>query len=87
MGEELKSRRGRVFMSRGESGGEDCEAWMGELERGDGTAGWYGEGKPKENMGVGEGIVANMVSVHTVYTIIQRYIDKRLMVIPCNVGT
>lgn len=36
MGDELKLRRdGSAFGSRGDRGGDDCEARMGELERGE----------------------------------------------------
>lgn len=39
IGDEWNARRDSAFGSRGDSGGEDCDARMGELERGDECAG------------------------------------------------
>lgn len=61
IGDDSVSRRGRVFGSRGESGGELCDGRRGDEESGEGTAGRCGEEKSRLNMGAG--IVANMSSL------------------------
>ncbi len=72
MGEDCVSRRGRVFGSRGESGGVACDGRKGEEDSGEGTVGRCGEEKSKLN--IGAGIVANISSVVFSYRIMYRWI-------------